>query len=56
MPSKASEREKRRAKALRENLRRRKRASLPAAPSAVLAPEPDHKKSPDGLNKAQKPD
>jgi hypothetical protein len=56
MPSKASERETRRAKALRENLRRRKRAATPSAQSAVAAPELGHKKSPDGLNKAQKPD
>ncbi|HEY2886856.1 MAG TPA: hypothetical protein VGJ08_16725 [Rhizomicrobium sp.] len=56
MPSKASEREKRRAKALRENLRRRKQASMPAGQRAASAPVPGHKKSPDGLNKAQKPD
>jgi len=56
MPSKASEREKRRGKALRENLLRRKRASMPATQGAVTAAEVGHKKSPDGPNKAQKPD
>jgi len=55
MPSKASEREKRRAEALRENLRRRKRASIPATRTIASEPEPSHKKSPDGPNKAQKP-
>ena len=56
MPSKASEREKRRAKALRENLRRRKQTSLSAAQGAASAQAPGQKKSPDGPNKAQKPD
>jgi hypothetical protein len=52
VPSKASEREKRRAKALRENLRRRKTAAKQAAESVAATPNPDLKKSSDGPNKA----
>jgi hypothetical protein len=55
MPNKASDREKRRAKALRENLRRRKNAAMPSVQNAVGAPIPGHKTSSDRLNKAQKP-
>jgi hypothetical protein len=55
MTTKASERDRRRAKALRENLRRRKSAGLPVGQSAAAVVEPGHKKSSDGPNKAQKP-
>jgi hypothetical protein len=55
MPTRASEREKRRAKALRENLRRRKQASVASVGNDPGVPEADHKKSPDGPNNAQKP-
>jgi hypothetical protein len=55
MPMKASEREKRRAKALRENLRRRKSAGSPVGQGITAVAEPGHKKSLDGPNKAQKP-
>jgi len=55
MPSKASERETRRAKALRENLRRRKNAPMPSVENAAGAHISGHKTSSDRLNKAQKP-